>query len=331
MDRSALLAAALLGVVSAGAAYLPVDPGYPAERVATLLADARPVLVLADRGSAGAIPPGVPVIVAEDALSAPPARRHPAALPESQPGHPAYVVYTSGSTGRPKGVVVSHASIAGLVAGAGSRLGLGAGGGGVWGWFHSFTFDVSAWELWGALAHGARLVVVPGEAARSPEELLGLLARERVGVLCQTPSAFYQLDAADAAGLAVSAGLCLERVVLAGEALDAGRLAGWRARRPGLPVLSDMYGPTETAVYVTHAVVDTARRGGGSVIGRPLPNTRLFVLDRWLEPVPAGAAGELYIAGRRAGARVRGPGGADGRAVRGVPVRRAGRADVPVR
>ena len=301
MGRSAWLAVALVAVAKSGAAYLPIDPSYPADRIALVLADAAPVLVLADADVAAELPPSVPAIVADSPLGGQDPRD--AVLSDAEragtllPAHPAYVVYTSGSTGRPKGVVVSHASIAGLVAGAGSRLGLGAGGGGVWGWFHSFTFDVSAWELWGALAHGARLVVVPGEAARSPEELLGLLARERVGVLCQTPSAFYQLDAADAAGLAVSAGLCLERVVLAGEALDAGRLAGWRARRPGLPVLSDMYGPTETAVYVTHAVVDTARRGGGSVIGRPLPNTRLFVLDRWLEPVPAGAAGELYIAG----------------------------------
>ena len=141
-----------------------------------------------------------------------------------------------------------------------------------------------------------RLVVVPAEVSRSPQELLELLARERVAVLCQTPSAFYQLDAADAAGPAAGrAGLEeLRWVILAGEALDAGRLAGWRARHAGLPVLADMYGPTEATVYVTHAVVDAGKRG---VIGGPLPNTRLFVLDRWLEPVPAGVAGELYIAG----------------------------------
>ena len=135
----------------------------------------------------------------------------------------------------------------------------------MWAWFHSFSFDVSGWELWGALVHGCRLVVVPFEVSRSPGELLGLLVREGVSVLCQTPSAFYQLAAADAADPGAGAGLVLRWVILAGEALDAGRLAGWFGRRGGVPALVDMYGPTETTVYVTFGRVDRAGRPGGRV------------------------------------------------------------------
>ena len=156
MGRSAWLAVALLAVAKAGAAYLPVDPSYPKDRIALVLADAAPAVVLADAATMAALPPDAPVIVADAPLPASlggedmsDAERTAALLP----GHPAYVIYTSGSTGTPKGVVVSNASITGLVRGAGSKFGLAHGAG--WAWFHSFAFDVSAWELWGALAHGA--------------------------------------------------------------------------------------------------------------------------------------------------------------------------------
>src|SRR6202167_1602443 len=172
------------------------------------------------------------------------------------------------------------------------------GGGGGWGLVGGGWF--------GALVHGGRLVVVPFAVSRSPSEFLGLLVRERVGVLCQTPSAFYQLVAADAAG--GGAGLALRWVVLAGEALEAGRLRGWFARRPDAPVLVNMYGPTEMTVYVTAQVLDgeyATGPSGGSLIGGPIANTRVFVLDGWLGPVPGGGAGEgrgggggeLYVGG----------------------------------
>jgi acyl-coenzyme A synthetase/AMP-(fatty) acid ligase/acyl carrier protein len=146
--------------------------------------------------------------------------------------------------------------------------------------------------------HGGRLAVVPGEVSRSPGELLSLLARQRVTVLNQTPSAFYQLISADAAG--GGGGLALRWVVFGGEALDAGRLGGWHARHGGGPGLVNMYGITETTVHMTRHVVDPgvpAPAGAASVIGRPLPNTRAFVLDGRLRPVPPGVAGELYVAG----------------------------------
>ena len=305
MGRSAALVTALLAVVKSGAGYVPVDPGYPAERVGFTLADAGPVCVLADAESAAGVLAGMadmPVIVPD----APAVARVLAGLdggPVTDADrvvplvalHPVYVIYTSGSTGTPKGVAVSHGSVTGLLGGARGVYGFGPGE--AWAWFHSFSFDVSGFELWGSLTSGGRLVVVPSVVARSPGEMLGLLGGERVSVLCQTPLAFYQLDAADA----VRAGSRLETrlVVLAGEALDAGRMAGWQARRPEVAV-ADMYGPTETTIYVTRHVVGAGSRpgpGAASVIGVPVANTRLFVLDRWLCPVPPGVAGELYVAG----------------------------------
>src|ERR1700685_4448367 len=154
--------------------------------------------------------------------------------------------------------------------------GLGFGGGGGWGGVLSFSFVLVGGGCFGGRGgDGGRLVVVPFAVSRSPSEFLGLLVRERVGVLCQTPSAFYQLVAADAAG--GGAGLALRWVVLAGEALEAGRLRGWFARRPDAPVLVNMYGPTEMTVYVTAQVLDgeyATGPSGGSLIGGPIGNTR---------------------------------------------------------
>ena len=193
MGRSAGLVTALLAVVKSGAAYLPVDPGYPAERVGFTLADAGPVCVLADAGSAAGVlagVTGVPVIVPDDPATA----GVLAGLPDgpvmnadrNRPlvlSHPVYVIYTSGSTGVPKGVAVGHGNVAGLLGGTRAEFGFGPGD--VWSWFHSAAFDFSVWEIWGALASGGRVVVVPSAVTRSPGELLRLLGAQRVSVLCQ--------------------------------------------------------------------------------------------------------------------------------------------------
>ena len=305
LDRSAELVVALLAVLKTGAAYLPVDPGYPVGRISSMLADAGPVAVVTAGGMGRGLD-GLPAVVLDDPGTAAlldgrgdDGLTGVGRAEELQPGHLAYVIYTSGSTGVAKGVGVAHRSVAGLFGAAAGRFGFGAGD--VWAWFHSFSFDVSVWELFGALLHGGRLVVVPFAVSRSAAELLALLVRERVGMLCQTPSAFYQLIQADAADPEAGKGLALRWVVLAGEALEAGRLREWYARHGAdAPVLVNMYGPTEMTVYVTHLALDAGCAvgpSGGSLIGGPIGNTRAFVLDGWLDPVPAAVVGELYVAG----------------------------------
>ena len=233
------------------------------------------------------------------------------------------MIYTSGSTGRPKGVAVTHASVAALV--AGTREWFRFREGEVWSWFHSFAFDFSVWELFGALLHGGRVVVVPRVVSRSPGEFAGLLARESVTVLSQAPSAFYQLH-----GGRGRPGWRLRWVVFGGEALDpgaGGRLGRWSG----------------AGEHVRDHRDDGARHGpgagggrgrswaGGSPVGRPVAGWRVFVLDRWLCPVPAGVAGELYVAGAGLARGYLGRAGPDRGTVRGVPVRLGRGADVPDR
>ncbi|MFE7032003.1 non-ribosomal peptide synthase/polyketide synthase, partial [Streptomyces sp. NPDC057621] len=303
LPRSTDLVVAVLAVLKTGAAYLPIDPNLPAERVARLLDDAAPVTLVTTTETAGRVQgTGVPVLV----LDAPDVRadlaRRPATGPvparRPLPESPAYAIYTSGSTGRPKGVVVPHANVVRLFSRTHRWFGFDESD--VWTLFHSYAFDFSVWELWGALLHGGRLVVVPDDTARSPEDFLRLLADERVTVLNQTPSAFYPLVRADAEHPELGARLALRTVVFGGEALDVDRLAEWYAHHSDTaPRLVNMYGITETTVHVTHEPLDrtTARTGGASPIGTGIPDLRIYVLDDDLAPVPPGAVGEMYVAG----------------------------------
>ncbi|POM23713.1 Dimodular nonribosomal peptide synthase [Actinomadura rubteroloni] len=273
LPRSADLVVAVLAVLKTGAAYVPIDPAYPAARVAATLADARPVAtVTPDTLAEAARYPAVPL---DRAL---------------HPDLPAYVIYTSGSTGAPKGVVVPHRNVVRLFTATRHWFGFGADD--VWTLFHSYAFDFSVWELWGALLHGGRLVIVAQDVARSPEAFAGLLAAEGVTVLNQTPSAFYQLVAADP-----GAGPALRHVIFGGEALDPGRLAPWYAKHgTEAPRLVNMYGITETTVHVTHRALGPADRAG-SPIGGPIPDLRVHLLDDALRPVAPGRAAEMYVGG----------------------------------
>jgi len=281
LPRSLDLVVGVLAVLKTGAAYVPVDPDYPADRIAYMLEDSKPVLTVdaallesADLDSYEATNPDV-------AMS---------------PDNPAYVIYTSGSTGRPKGVVIPHQNVIRLMASTDQWFGFGPDD--VWTLFHSYAFDFSVWELWGPLMNGGRLVVVPYLTSRSPEEFLALLGRERVTVLNQTPSAFYQLMAADAANPGTE--LSLRYVIFGGEALELGRLEDWYSRHADdAPVLVNMYGITETTVHVSYIALDRAycQEAPGSIIGVGIPDLKIYVLDDKLQPVPAGTVGELYVAG----------------------------------
>ncbi|MBI0329292.1 non-ribosomal peptide synthase/polyketide synthase [Burkholderia plantarii] len=295
VERGLALVVGVLGVLKAGAGYVPMDPAYPAARLSHMLGDSAPAALLAQASSRAA--PGAHAVDTIDlddaALSAMPADNP--RLPELGSHHLAYVIYTSGSTGQPKGVMIEHRNVPRLFSATAPWFGFGAQD--VWTLFHSFAFDFSVWEIWGALLHGGRLVVVPTLVGRSPQAFYRLLCDEGVTVLNQTPSAFQQLIAAQ--------GECalahrLRQVVFGGEALEPGMLQPWFAReRNAGTQLVNMYGITETTVHVTYRALqaDDARRTGRSPIGVPIPDLRLYVLDRHGEPVPVGVAGEMYVGG----------------------------------
>ncbi|MGW2378204.1 amino acid adenylation domain-containing protein, partial [Kitasatospora sp. NPDC001683] len=285
LPRSPELVVAILAVLKAGAGYLPIDPDAPQARIEAVLTEGRPVLVL-DSVESVRDTDGAPATNPVDADRRAPLRQD----------HPAYVIFTSGSTGKPKGVVIPHRNVTRLFSAADREFDFGDQD--VWTLFHSYAFDFSVWELWGALLYGGRLVVVPHAVSRSPRDFLTLLSEQRVTVLNQTPSAFYQLVEADQQSSDTP--LSLRYVVFGGEALAPGRLGAWYERHPeDRPTLVNMYGITETTVHVTHRALDRASAAAdtGSTVGPALADLRAYVLDSSLRPVPPGVTGELYVAG----------------------------------
>ncbi|MET8343434.1 amino acid adenylation domain-containing protein [Streptomyces microflavus] len=299
LPRSLDLVAGLLAVSLSGAAYLPMDPDYPADRLAYMLEDARPAALITDAATADRLPAHeLPLITVDEAAGFPdgPLSQSDRTRPLS-PQDPAYVIYTSGSTGRPKGVVVTQHNVTRLMTATEHWFAFGPDD--VWTLFHSYAFDFSVWELWGALLYGGKVVVVPHLTSRDPQAFLRLLADERVTVLNQTPSAFYQLAAADRE--APEHNLALRYVVFGGEALELGRLADWYTRhQENAPTLVNMYGITETTVHVSYLALDreTAATAVSSTIGVNIPDLRVYVLDDRLQPVPPGVTGEMYVAGQ---------------------------------
>ena len=215
----------------------------------------------------------------------------------STPDDLAYVIYTSGSTGKPKGVLVTHANVSRASSARPSHW-FAFGPHDVWTLFHSYAFDFSVWELWGALLYGGRLVIVPYWVSRDPAAFRKLLVDERVTVLNQTPSAFRQLIQADLAE--APAAYALREVIFGGEALELQTLKPWFERYgDAKPRLVNMYGITETTVHVTYRPITRAdvEAGRGSVIGEPIPDLYIRLLDERGEPVPVGVPGEIWVGG----------------------------------
>ncbi|MCT8285389.1 amino acid adenylation domain-containing protein, partial [Xanthomonas translucens pv. translucens] len=296
LERGIDLVVAILAVLKSGAAYVPLDPAYPAQRLAFMLDDAQPRLLLTHRALAANLPneSGIATVLLDDA---PVWAQQPTHAPQRSDvlaQHPAYVIYTSGSTGTPKGVIVAHAQVVRLLHATGACVAPTAED--VWTLFHSCAFDFSVWELWGALAHGGRLVVVPQHTARDPVAFHALLCQQRVSVLNQTPSAFQALIEAQRDS---SLQHHLRLVIFGGEALQPATLAPWFAQHGQRTALINMYGITETTVHVTaHALTaDDAQRPGHSPIGVPLADLRAYVLASDGQCLPISVAGELHVAG----------------------------------
>ncbi|MFO7166335.1 MAG: amino acid adenylation domain-containing protein, partial [Mycolicibacterium hassiacum] len=290
VSRSTDAIVAILAVLKTGAAYLPIDPALPAARVDFMMADAAPVAAVATPGHADRLAGyGIPIIDTADPAAA--------AQPDTPPPGPAaddlaYLIYTSGTTGIPKGVAITHRNVIELLRSLDADIAPTA----VWSQWHSYSFDVSVCEIWGALLGGGRLVVVPEDVTRSPDRFRELLARESVTVLSQTPSAFYALQNSDLQCAASE--LNLDAVLFAGEALEPPRLRTWFERHPDTPRLLNLYGTTETTVHASiRQIVETDTAHTASPVGVPLAHLAFFVLDGWLRPVPVGVVGELYIAG----------------------------------
>jgi amino acid adenylation domain-containing protein len=292
LDRSLELVTAVLGVLKAGGAYVPLDPSYPEGRLRFILEDAGVAVLVSVRELLERLGPQSVETVLLDELeevSADPG------LYLDLPDSTAYVIYTSGSTGTPKGVPVSHANAVRLFSATQEWFGFDDRD--VWTLFHSYAFDFSVWELWGALLYGGRLVVVPYWVSRSPEAFYDLLAEEGVTVLNQTPSAFHQLAAVEEEPGRRSE-LALRWVIFGGEALEPRRLRSWFTRHGDRqPALVNMYGITETTVHVTFRALSEADLEHGSVIGAPIPDLYLQLLDPEGEPVPLGVPGEIHVGG----------------------------------
>jgi len=282
---------AMLAVLKAGGAYLPLDPAYPADRIEALLADAQPAAILAPSALAARFEGRAGLLE----IDARPLRKpYPNPARRAKAQDLAYVIYTSGSTGRPKGVMVSHANLVRLL--SATQRGFGFGPTDTFSLFHSFAFDFSVWEVFAPLATGGRVVIVPYAVTRAPDEFVALVRDRGVTVLNQTPSAFSQFAQAEAT--LPSRLDQLRLVIFGGEALDHASLSSFFERYGDeRPALVNMYGITETTVHVTWRRVRRSDSAASSLIGHAIPDLDLHVLDPHGQPTARGMTGELYVSG----------------------------------
>ncbi|APU13110.1 amino acid adenylation domain-containing protein [Actinoalloteichus fjordicus] len=292
LPRDSRWIAAILGVLKTGCGYVPLDPMYPAERLAMMASDSALTLVLGE--SSGTEPVlGLPCV----AMPAPTAQGRSTAHPPVGPDAPAYVIYTSGSTGRPKGVPIRHRNVLALLDAARARMPFAATD--VWSLFHSFSFDFSVWEMWGPLLSGARIVLVPQNVRLDPQEFVSFLASSGVTVCNMVPSIFRHLVAS---GDGPQDELALRQVVFGGEAVDPVSVSEWLSALPAdrRPAIANMYGITESTVHVTlrqMTAADFSRSAPGTLIGTPLSHVRMRLVDSQLRPVEPGDVGEILLDG----------------------------------
>ena len=296
LERSLEMLIGILGVLKAGAAYVPLDPSYPPERLAFLISDSQANVLLTESRLSGRLMIQKQLVLCLD-TDWPVINMEPTINPawKVNPDSLAYVIYTSGSTGQPKGVLVSHAQVTRLFAVTNAHYHFNQNDS--WTLFHSYAFDFSVWEIWGAFLYGGRLVVVPFWQTRSPQDFSSLLQAQHISVLNQTPSAFRQLISTAEATQTYPD---LRLVIFGGEALDPRILQPWFERHGDCnPQLINMYGITETTVHVTRYPLSWSDVHGAaqSPIGRPLDDLQVYILDTSMHLTPIGVSGEMYVGG----------------------------------
>lgn len=292
MHKTADIVAGMLGILKAGGAYMPVDVDYPADRKTYMLENSGTVFMVTTADCSG-IPAFTGNIIYYDRqqfLQGNESELQPAG---SKPEDLCYVIYTSGTTGNPKGVMIENRNLVRLLFTSGFQFDFGPDD--VWTMFHSHCFDFSVWEMYGAILYGGKLVIISKEEARDTGAFLAIIKKEKVSVLNQTPSAFYNLVQEVLTPPVPE--LALRYVIFGGEALAPGKLKQWKKNFPHTRLIN-MYGITETTVHVTYKEIgDEEIESNLSNIGKPIPTLSIFLLDQYKKMVPPGTCGELYVGG----------------------------------
>ena len=299
VERSLEMIVGILGILKAGGVYLPIDPNYPEDRISFMLEDSEAAVLLVkssqstDRSYHTIIKEGrsIEILDLEDESLYKGAGTNPKKV--NKPSDMAYIIYTSGTTGKPKGAMIEHRNVVRLL--FNDRMQFDFNSNHIWTMFHSMSFDFSVWEIYGALLYGGRLVIVPKATAQDPAEYLELLKKEKVTVLNQTPTAFYNLVREEMQ--CSEKELNIRYVIFGGEALKPAMLKDWRKKYPETKLIN-MYGITETTVHVTYKeITEYEIENNISNIGRPIPTLSVYILDRNMKPVPVGVPGELCVGG----------------------------------
>jgi amino acid adenylation domain-containing protein len=292
-ERSFDLIVSILATLKTGAAYVPIDPTVPASRIALIVQTAQPVLTLTHEATYRLFSDKLAILNLDSIKKL--VLKQPAAnvLINRTKMNLAYIIFTSGTTGVPNGVRVSHSNLSNLI--CASREIYDFNSNDVWTLFHSFAFDFSVWEIWGALAFGGRLVIVPYFVSRSPVDFFSLIIDEEVTILNQTPSAFYQFIEAETQFNTINK---LRKIILGGEPVDTSLLKPWLQKYPGQPFIYNMYGITEVTVHATyHHITLEDAKAARNIIGKPLPNYFIELCDEEGQPVTQGNIGEIYVYG----------------------------------
>ncbi|MBO3797193.1 non-ribosomal peptide synthetase, partial [Bacillus subtilis] len=302
MERSVNMVIGILGILKAGGAYLPIDPEYPSNRIVNTLNDSRASLLITSKNIIEKLNckmVGEEInkrdIILFDQIEEQLVQEKQTNLnTTSQPKDLAYIIYTSGSTGRPKGVMIEHQNVTRLL--INEKMEFNFNDNDVWTMFHSMCFDFSVWEMYGALLYGGKLIIIPSDTAKYPKAFLEILEKEKVTVLNQTPTAFYNL--ANEELKKAKKELKLRYVIFGGEALNPGNLKDFKLRYPEVKLVN-MYGITETTVHVTFKEITSREiQSRKSCIGKPIPTLTTYVLDQNMKLVPLGREGELFIGGK---------------------------------